>query len=348
MNLSTVSISMSNQLLTTIDYDTLDTDFNSTLNDTSVAGERNEALAKLEIATLAAIFVSILIGNVPIVVTIIFGRLMRTRMYYFLIHLCIADLITGFFNVVPQLAWEITHHFHGGNILCKAVKYLQILGPYLSSYILVAMSIDRFQAICYPLSNNHLSLYRAKRSIALAWGFSLLFCAPQVFIFSYQVIADDFMECWATFPLQPWGERAYVTWYAVSVFIIPFFAISYTNVCICWELWRASRSRRSRRAERLKCDKLRKQSSPTEVNKVDTVSGHGVERERVKGLERPVFTGKAIDVEDEEQKRAKIKSVKLTVTVILCYIVCSLPFICVQLWAYYYPGAQSSDSWSGN
>ena len=31
--------------------------------------------------------------------------------------------------------------------------------------------------------------------------------------------------------------------------------------------------------------------------------------------------------------RAKIKTVKLTVVVILGYIVCSAPFICVQLWA---------------
>jgi hypothetical protein len=31
--------------------------------------------------------------------------------------------------------------------------------------------------------------------------------------------------------------------------------------------------------------------------------------------------------------RAKIKTVKLTVVVIVGYIVCSAPFICVQLWA---------------
>lgn len=33
--------------------------------------------------------------------------------------------------------------------------------------------------------------------------------------------------------------------------------------------------------------------------------------------------------------RAKIKTVKLTVVVIVGYIVCSTPFICVQLWATY-------------
>ena len=33
--------------------------------------------------------------------------------------------------------------------------------------------------------------------------------------------------------------------------------------------------------------------------------------------------------------RAKIKTVKLTVAVIGLYIICSAPFICVQLWSTY-------------
>jgi hypothetical protein len=51
--------------------------------------------------------------------------------------------------------------------------------------------------------------------------------------------------------------------------------------------------------------------------------------------------------QEEEHLRAKIKSVKLTVTVILCYVFCSMPFICVQLWARWYPGAQESSLWTG-
>src|SRR5699024_8693660 len=45
--------------------------------------------------------------------------------------------------------------------------------------------------------------------------------------------------------------------------------------------------------------------------------------------------------------RAKIKTVKITLVVITCYVLCSSPFICVQLWANWWPGAQESSFWSG-
>ena len=220
-----------------------------------------------QVLVLTAIFVAIVVGNVPVVITIIFGKLSRSRMYYFLLHLCLADLITGCFNVIPQLAWELTRHFYGGNILCKTVKYLQILGPYLSSYTLAVMSIDRFLAICHPLTNNHLSLYRAKMSIGIAWILSLIFCIPQALIFSYMVINDEtqVMECWATFPIQPWGERVYVTWYAVSVFIVPFVIIFFTHFKICCELWKTSKERRLTQKQRKKYQQqqVQQKSSPS-------------------------------------------------------------------------------------
>ena len=120
------------------------------------------------------------------------------RMYYFLQHLSISDMITAFFNVLPQLAWEITHRFYGGNILCKTVKYFQIFGPYLSSYVLVMTAIDRYQAICNPLSNCKWTPGRSKLMITIAWVLSSLCCSPQIFIFSYQQIpgTDAIYDCW--------------------------------------------------------------------------------------------------------------------------------------------------------
>ena len=125
------------------------------------------------------------------------------RMYFFLMHLSVADLITGFFNVLPQLAWEAAGHFYGGNVLCKTIKFTQILGPYLSSYVLVMTSIDRYQAICHPLSNSsNKSTSRLRWMVALAWLISLLNCSPQIFIFSYMEIQTNVFNCWATFPVS--------------------------------------------------------------------------------------------------------------------------------------------------
>lgn len=68
-------------------------------------------------------------------------------MYFFILHLSIADILTALFTLIPEFAWTFTFPmFYGGNFLCKLLKYLQMVGPYLSSYTLVMTAVDRYQA----------------------------------------------------------------------------------------------------------------------------------------------------------------------------------------------------------
>ena len=74
---------------------------------------RDEYLARWEIGVLAAIFVITVVGNSLVLLAIYLrryrGRRKKlTRMYFFIIHLSVADLITAFLDVLPQLAWDIT------------------------------------------------------------------------------------------------------------------------------------------------------------------------------------------------------------------------------------------------
>lgn len=64
--------------------------------------------------------------------------------------------------------------------MCKVIKYGQPLGPYLSSYVLMATAIDRHQAICYPLTYCSWTSRRSRIMVWMAWGAALLFCIPQV------------------------------------------------------------------------------------------------------------------------------------------------------------------------
>ncbi|KAL1502273.1 hypothetical protein ABEB36_007439 [Hypothenemus hampei] len=263
------------------------------------ATDRDESLAKIEIATLAVIFVTTVLGNVMVLLALwtrkrYCGRKKLSRMYFFILHLSIADLIVAFFSVLPQLAWEVTFRFQGGFILCKFVKYGQTLGPYLSSYVLMATAIDRHQAICYPLTYCSWTSRRSKVMMYVAWIVGLLCCIPQVIIFSYQEVAHGTYDCWATFNKE-WGEQAYVIWYSLTIFIIPLLVLVYTYSCICREIWRCSDS------------SLRPRNMSKQI---------ATKRDRV-----PLIS------------RAKINTVKQTVAVIVMYIVCSTPFIVSQLWA---------------
>lgn len=149
------------------------------------SSDRDENLAKIEISILAVLFFVTVLGNGIVLLALWTrrrhaGRKKLSRMYFFILHLSTADLITATLSILPQLGWDITHRFYGGFILCKIVKFGQTLGPYLSSYILMATAIDRHQAICYPLTYCSWTYRRSKAMVWLAWISSLVFCIPQV------------------------------------------------------------------------------------------------------------------------------------------------------------------------
>lgn len=342
-------------------------------NDTNELN-RDENLALIEIGTLSVIFVLIVFGNSCVLLALAVRRLKMTRMYYYLLHLCISDLITGFFTVLPQLAWDITYRFNGGNFLCKLIKFLQILGPYLSSYVLVMTAIDRYQAICFPLSNCGWTPRRSKLMILIAWIISICCSLPQVLIFSYQRVSDasDVYDCWGTFP-QPWGERIYVTWYAVSVFFIPLIILVFTHIYICHEIWvnvsmkrqmakrenECNASSRKRKCLTIAFNRVyrnrRKRNADRQVDTVNDANSYpsvvvhsshdGKTEHTIVTCEDSMNDSPRVNTVHRLSK-AKIKTVKITVVVILCYITCSSPFICVQLWAYWWPDAQKSAFWT--
>ncbi|KAH9370398.1 hypothetical protein HPB48_020391 [Haemaphysalis longicornis] len=307
-------------------------------NSTAWASSRDESLAQVELSVLALIFTFTVAGNGCVLAALAARRSKMTRMYYFLLHLCVSDLTTAFFTVLPQLGWDATYRFRGGNLVCKSVKFGQLLGPYLSSYVLVVTAVDRYQAICFPLSNCSWTPTKSKLLISLAWAVSLLCCVPQLFIFSYQEISPGVHDCWGTYA-EPWGLRAYVTWYGVSVFFVPLLVLTFTYVCICRAIWRnLYLKRRNSELETFKAGRAYRftggaaatappSSTPMHNGKASTFSAP--RSHSVRGM-----------------SRAKIKTIKITVVVIALYIVCSSPFICVQMWMYWSSEVDIGDAWT--
>ena len=108
----------------------------------------------VKIAVMSTIIILTFLGNIAIILAISARGSKLTRMFYFILHLSIADLLTAFLTLLPEVAWTITiPHFYGGVVMCKFVKFTQMLGPYLSSYILIMTAVDRYQAICNPLGS---------------------------------------------------------------------------------------------------------------------------------------------------------------------------------------------------
>ncbi|CAJ1084408.1 vasopressin V2 receptor-like [Xyrichtys novacula] len=198
--------------------------------------QRDALLAVAEVVVLAVILVMALLGNGLVLVVLLRRRRHHNPLHQFMLNLCVADLVVALFQVLPQLVWDAKGRFPGPDILCRLVKYLQVLGMFASSYMIVAMTMDRHYAICCPLQAHRSGATQRWNSfILLAWGLSLVLSLPQVFIFSRSEVAPGVYECWGNFA-ESWGLKAYVTWMTLAVFILPVLIITVCQVRIFKEI----------------------------------------------------------------------------------------------------------------
>ncbi|XP_008399409.1 arginine vasopressin receptor 2, like [Poecilia reticulata] len=204
----------------------------------AVAADEDEAVrfALLRAGVLGLIFVFATCGNLFFLVTLWKRRKRNSRTQLFLLHLCLADLVVAFFQVLPQLSMEITHRFRGTDFLCRLVKYLQVVGMFASAYMIVAMAIDRYHAVCKPMVSFLEGSFRRYISIGAAWLTSLLFSSPQLFIFSLQEVQVSLHDCWATF-VEPWGSRIYISWITLAVFALPAVILLFCQMRICTTIY---------------------------------------------------------------------------------------------------------------
>ncbi|KAF0874341.1 vasopressin V1a receptor [Hyaena hyaena] len=272
------------------------------------ADARNEELAKLEIAVLAVTFVVAVLGNSSVLVALHRTPRKTSRMHLFIRHLSLADLAVAFFQMLPQMCWDITYRFRGPDGLCRVVKHLQVFGMFVSPYMLVVMTADRYIAVCHPLKTLQQPTRRSRLMIAAAWVLSFVLSTPQYFVFSMVEVNNvtKAKDCWATF-IQPWGPRAYVTWMTGGIFVAPVVILGTCYGFICYHIWSNVRG------------------------KAALIPGKGAEG--ASGALHKGFLLTPCISSVKTISRAKIRTVKMTFVIVTVYIVCWAPFFILQMWS---------------
>ncbi|XP_013909630.1 PREDICTED: vasopressin V1b receptor [Thamnophis sirtalis] len=278
----------------------------------SILHTRDEDLAKVEIGILAAILMVTVVGNLGILLAIYRLRKKMSRMHLFILHLGLTDLGVALFQVFPQMIWEMTYRFQGPDLLCKVVKYLQVLSMFASTYMLIAMTLDRYMAVCYPLRTLRQPTCQAYLMIGVTWLLSCLLSIPQLFIFSVKEIrqGSGLLDCWAEFK-YPWGAKVYITWMTLCVFVLPVVILSVCYGLICHKICKNLRGKTQRSTDQNGAEGYH---SGSRVSSVHTIS------------------------------RAKIRTVKMTFVIVMAYIACWAPFFSVQMWSVWDNNAPNDES----
>ncbi|KAJ0064578.1 hypothetical protein NL108_010913, partial [Boleophthalmus pectinirostris] len=253
--------------------------------------------------------------------------------------------------VLPQLVWDARGRFPGPDALCRLVKYLQVLGMFASSYMIVAMTLDRHYAICCPLQAHRSgAMHRWNSFILMAWALALLLSVPQVFIFSRSEVAPGEFECWGHFA-PSWGLKAYVTWMTLAVFILPVLIITVCQIRIFREIHSSLYLRSGRHLQSASVTAVRCESQ----QRAAVVAG-GRGRPSVtlfipgSGLDPGQSSGHCLPLDTQYDHSTALhgthtklvggamsKTVRMTLVIVVVYSLCWAPFFIVQLWAAWDP-----------
>ncbi len=226
----------------------------------------DKKLLKIEILIMTTVFILAFVGNLIVILTILiriyyksgFRKNKLTRMNFYIFHLSIADVYVSLGNILTMLIWRQNNNiFFGGDLVCRVVVYFQVVSVYYSTYVLISMSIDRYEAICKPFIGLSWSKRRGiylnkilyhwkiigifcpqgKSYIALAFFFAHLQGLPQIGLFSLREIPNlkpPMSTCYAKFD-PPWLEKFYVIYTFLMQFAIPLciIVVCYVSISIC-------------------------------------------------------------------------------------------------------------------
>ena len=302
--------------------------------------KRDEDLAIVEILITASIFVLAVFGNCIVIAVLWRRRKSLSRMHYFIIHLCIADLTVAFFYTLPQMIWDITYKFYAPDFMCRFVKFFQLFPIYMSTYILVMTAIDRYLAICHPLMGlRRNQTFRMRVMVLIAWILAAVCSVPQLFLFKLKNRAKNaptpWMDCRSNIKTFA-GAQAYITFFTMAVYVIPSLILAAMYGMICITVWKnmgknykspddtktplsTSPPKDNNNWELDETDKL----NPDQVETQPTVTKRESNQKAPVQYRRHGAAGKV--------SRAKIKTVKMTLTIVTVYVMTWAPFFVAQM-----------------
>ncbi|CAM1307839.1 NPSR1 (predicted) [Pycnogonum litorale] len=269
-----------------------DSTVNSTDKSNSYYFYKTETLTFLWI-----LFATIVIGNLSVLTALGLAKSKKSRMTFFIMHLAIADLSVGLVSVLTDIMWKTVVGFHGGVVTCKLVKFLQIIVTFSSTYVLVALSIDRYDAIRHPMNFSG-GPKRARILVCVAWLLSVLFSTPTLILYKLENI-DGKTQCWIHLEKTEW--KFYIMVVAIGLFFIPTLIISACYTIIVYTIWTKSKEL---------TPKVHSMDRNESVGKKQRLSEKDSKRASSRGI----------------IPRAKIKTVKLTFVIVIVFVLCWSPY----------------------
>nr|Q63931.1 RecName: Full=Cholecystokinin receptor type A; Short=CCK-A receptor; Short=CCK-AR; AltName: Full=Cholecystokinin-1 receptor; Short=CCK1-R [Cavia porcellus]AAB29504.1 cholecystokinin A receptor [Cavia] len=133
----------------------------------------------VQILLYSLIFLLSVLGNTLVITVLIRNKRMRTVTNIFLLSLAVSDLMLCLFCMPFNLIPSLLKDFIFGSAVCKTTTYFMGTSVSVSTFNLVAISLERYGAICKPLQSRvWQTKSHALKVIAATWCLSFTIMTP--------------------------------------------------------------------------------------------------------------------------------------------------------------------------
>nr|XP_034969929.1 cholecystokinin receptor type A isoform X1 [Zootoca vivipara] len=292
----------------------------------------------VRILLYSLIFLLSVLGNTLVIVVLIRNKRMRTVTNIFLLSLAISDLMLCFFCMPFTLIPNLLEDFIFGSAFCKLTSYFMGVSVSVSTFSLVAISLERYGAICKPLQSRvWQTKTHAMKVIAATWCLSFAIMTPypiysklRPFVKIYNTTANMCRLDWPSDVV----EQSWYIFQLLILFLIPGIVMIIAYGLISLELYRGikfdvsqrkySRERKTSTSSRFEDDDgcyLQKSKKKRKVPLQQFPSNRSIAQ-----IDRPRSNCSTANL------MAKKLVIRMLIVIVILFFICWMPVFSVNAW----------------
>lgn len=189
----------------------------------------------------STVFVVALTGNGLVCYVVHSSPRMKTVTNFFIVNLALGDILIALFCVpTSSISTLILQYWPFGPELCPTVIYLQAVSVLVSAYTLVAISIDRYIAIMWPLKPR-LSKRQAQLLILAVWMLAMVISLPIAIVSKLFQPSIQYKRCNQYICIEVWPSLENRYYYSIALlvlqYVIPITVLVFTYTSIAIMVW---------------------------------------------------------------------------------------------------------------
>ncbi|XP_059210715.1 cholecystokinin receptor type A [Centropristis striata] len=291
----------------------------------------------VRIVLYSLIFLLSVVGNSLIIGVLVRNKRMRTVTNLFLLSLAASDLLVSLVCIPFTLIPNLMRDFIFGTGICKLVMYFMGISVSVSTFNLVAISLERYSAICNPLtSRSWQTKSHAAKVITATWVASFILMLPYPISSTLKSFTRPNNStghmCRLVWPNDVIQQSWYVS-LLLLLFLIPGIVMMSAYGLICLELYRGITfelsSRKSSRERQSSTGSVKPGDSdgcylqPSKKKSVTLTPGASSRRSTV---------GRVCGSSSTANLMAKKRVIRMLLVIVFLFFLCWTPIFVVNAW----------------